>query len=216
MTHDQGAQTEFEMIIKKAIHEGKDGRAEIVRELAMLPLDKLASVPSWALAMIGPAGLAALAARRSEFAGIAPKFQPFAVTASAKVMPGSVGSAPTPGRPAMRAFKSPIVWLCLASLTIGLWFDWLAVHAGSGAMPLSTRASEWPRCLRLDRHTDGCVYRTGGSLLSLAGAASYLELDAKKLSQLNTHLGVDIMMPLPTGSLIIVLRDRSRVSARPS
>lgn len=216
MTHDKGAQTEFDTIIKKAVRDGKDGRAEIIRELAMLPLDKLASVPSWALAMIGPEGLAALAARRSEFAGLAPKLQPSAVTASAKLTPGSVGSAPTPGRPAMRAFKSPIVWLCLASLTIGLWFDWLSVHTGSGAMPLSTRASEWPRCLRLDRHTDGCVYRTGGSRLTLAGAASYLEMDAKELAQLNAHLRVDMMMPLPAGSLFIVLRDRSRVSGRSS
>ncbi len=73
MTHDPKTPVDFDALVQTAIREGKDGRAEIVRQLCALPLERLAAVPASALALIGPEGLAALAARRAEFAGLAPK-----------------------------------------------------------------------------------------------------------------------------------------------
>ncbi len=130
-----------------------------------------------ALALIGPEGLAALAARRAEFAGLAPKPGPM------------LGSSPatatkTPAHAVRRWRFSPTVWLCVGIVLAALSFDRIAAMtlppASSG--PLSRNASDWPRCLRLDAHTDGCVYRTSGNRLSLSRAAALLRIDAGDLA----------------------------------
>jgi hypothetical protein len=211
MVYDPKQSTDFDALVQTAIREGKDGRAEIVRQLCVLPLERLASVPPSALALIGPEGLAALAARRAEFAGLAPKPRP---------MPGSVPMAAmtTPVRSTRRWVLSPAVGLCAGIVLAALSFDRLAAIAvpPTAAGPLSRNASDWPRCLRLDRHTDGCVYRTGGNRLSLPRAAALLRMDAGDLAGLNRHLARNGEQPLPAGSLIVVLRDRARLSGRPS
>lgn len=211
MTHDPQTPTDFDALVQTAIREGKDGRAEIVRQLSVLPLEQLASVPPSALALIGPEGLAALAARRAEFAGLAPKPRP--VAGSSPVM---TTTAPT--RSVRRWRLSPTVWLCTGIVLAALSFDRLAAIAGSPVpeRPLSRNASDWPRCLRLDPRTDGCVYRTGGNRLSLASAATLLRMNAGDLAGLNRHLAGNADQPLPAGSLIVVLRDRRRLSGRPS
>lgn len=215
MTHDSKALTEFEILVKKAIREGKDGRAEIVRRLSMLPLDKLASVPASALAMIGPQGLAAIAAQRAEFMGLAPKSYPVATKAA--VSPSSSATA-NPGWSAKWRLLSPTALICIGGVFAALSFD--RVLATVGPSPaggsLSMNATEWPRCLRLDRRTDGCVYRAGGSRLTLDGAAGLLHMDVRDLADLNRHLIANNNAALPAGSLIIVLRDRSRLSGRSS
>lgn len=211
MTHDPKTQVDFDELVKTAIREGKDGRAEIVRQLSVLPLERLASVPASALALIGPEGLAALAARRAEFAGLAPRSGP---------MVGS-GLAPAmiaPARTVRRWRVSPTVWLCAVIILAALSFDRIAAMAlpSASSGPLSRNASDWPRCLRLDRRTDGCVYRTGGNRLSLARAATLLRMEAGDLAGLNRHLAGHGNRPLPAGSLIVVLRDRARLIGRPS
>ncbi len=211
MAHDSRISADFDALVQTAIREGKDGRAEIVRHLVSLPLDRLASVPPAALAMIGPEGLAALAARRPEFSGLAPK--PYPVGPAAPLMPATVSP-----RPARRWRFSPTAWLCVGIIATALSFDRVTAMAVSPASsgPLSRNASDWPRCLRLDRHTDGCVYRTGGNRLTLAKAAALLRMDAGDLAGLNRHLAGIGDQPLPAGSLIVVLRDRTRLSGRPS
>lgn len=214
MTHDLRAPTDFNGLMQKAIRDRKDGRAEIVRQLSMLPLDKLSSVPPSALAMIGPEGLAALAAQRSEFAGLAPKPYPMATKAAAT--PPSVTTA-NPGLSKGRRL-SPTVLICTAVVLAALSFDRVVVMTGMlpAGGSLSRNATEWPRCLRLDRNTDGCVYRTGGGRLSLVGAAELLHIDVRDLADLNRHLAANSNTALPAGSLIIVLRDRSRLAGRSS
>ncbi|MDF1607538.1 hypothetical protein PZ897_05060 [Hoeflea sp. YIM 152468] len=214
MTHDSKGLTEFDNLMQKAISDGKDGRAEIVRRLAMLPLDKLASVPPSALAMIGPEGLAALAAQRSEFAGLAPKPYPIASKAAATPPFDAVA------KPELVKGRrlSPTVLISTAVILAALSFD--RVVAMTGLSPaggsISRNAMEWPRCLRLDRYSDGCVYRTGSSRLSLVGAAGLLHMDVHDLADLNRHLAGSAITPLPASSLIVILRDRSRLSGRSS
>lgn len=211
MTHDRKTPVDFDALVQTAIREGKDGRAEIVRQLCALPLERLAAVPASALALIGPEGLTVLAARRAEFAGLAPKPGPM------------VGSSPatatkTPANAVRRWRFSPTVWLCAGIVLAALSFDRIAAMtlppASSG--PLSRNASDWPRCLRLDARTDGCVYRTSGNRLSLTKAAALLRIDAGDLAGLNRHLAGNGNQPLPAGSLIVVLRDRARLIGSPS
>jgi hypothetical protein len=211
MMRDPKTQVDFDALVQMAIREGKDGWAEIVRQLCALPLERLAAVPSSALALIGSEGLAALAACRAEFAGLAPK--PGAIIGS---VPATAMTAPK--RPARRWRVSPTIWLCAGIVLAALSFDRVAamVVQAPVAGPLSRNASQWPRCERLDQHTDGCVYRTGGSRLTLARAAALLRIDAADLSNLNRHLAGNGDQPLPAGSLIIVLRDRARLSGSPS
>lgn len=212
MTHDPGQQTDFDALVRTAIREGRDGRAEIVRQLCALPLERLAAVPASALALIGPEGLATLAAHRAEFAGLAPKRGP--ITGS---VPAIAMTAPM--RPARRWRVSPTIWFCTGIVLAAMSFDRMAamvVPPPSTAKPLSRNASDWPRCQRLDRHTDGCVYRTGGNRLTLARAAVLLRMDAGDLAGLNRHLAGNGDQPLPVGSLIVVLRDRTRLSGRSS
>jgi len=212
MTHDPGQQTDFDALVRTAIREGRDGRAEIVRQLCALPLERLAAVPASALALIGPEGLAVLAAHRAEFAGLAPKRGP--ITGS---VPAIAMTAPV--RPARRWRVSPTIWLCASIVLAALSFDRVAAMVApppSASGPLSRNASDWPRCQRLDRHTDGCVYRTGGNRLTLARAATFLRMDAGDLAGLNRHFAGIGDRPLPAGALIVVLRDRTRLSGRSS
>ena len=215
MKHDSEAQREFDTLIQKAIREGKDGRAEIVRQLSILPLEKLASVPPSALAIIGPEGLAALAAERGEFVGLAPK--PYPAATKAMATPPSV-AATNPGLSAKWRLLSPTALICIGIILAALSFDRVlaTVVPSPTKGTLSRNAMEWPRCLRLDRHTDGCVYRTGGSRLSLVSAAALLRTDVRDLADQNRHLAGSASTPLPAGSLIVVLRDRSRLSGRSS
>lgn len=211
MMHDPKPPVDFDKVVKTAIREGKDGRAEIVRQLCALPLERLAAVPPAALAMIGPEGLAALAARRAEFAGLAPKPGPM-------VMSSPATATAAPARVVRRRVLSPTVWLCAGIVLAALSFDRLAamVVPPGLAGPLSRNASDWPRCLRLDARTDGCVYRTGGDRLSLARAAALLRMDAGDLAGLNRHLVGNGYQSLPAGSFIVVLRDPTRLSGSSS
>ena len=211
MTHDPQQSTDFDALVQTAIREGRDGRAEIVRQLCRLPVERLATVPASALALIGPEGLATLAAQRAEFAGLAPKPSPI-------VMSGPATAMTAPTRPVRRWRISPTVWLCAVIVLAALSFDRIVAMAlpSASSGPLSRNASDWPRCLRLDARTDGCVYRTSGNRLSLARAATLLRMEAGDLAGLNRHLAGNGDQPLPAGSLIVVLRDRARLIGRPS
>ncbi|MEP3669534.1 MAG: hypothetical protein ABJN42_22685, partial [Roseibium sp.] len=204
---DRSVSIPFDVLVKTAVREGKSGRADIVRHLAELPLEKLRNVPPSALSLIGPKGLAALARRRSDMAGLAPKPQAATTT-------GSRTTILTPDwtwKPCRLLF---VVGLCCGIIAVVMSFDKVVALAGrsySGDL-LPRDAGEWPGCQRLDRLTDGCVYRTGGSSLTLVQAAEYLEIDARDLGRLNRHLNAAGTERLAAGSRIVVLRDPGRIS----
>jgi hypothetical protein len=76
----------------------------------------------------------------------------------------------------------------------------------SYSTPLSRPAfvGEWPRCRRLSRWTDGCVYgvTTG---MSWQSAAQYLDIPESYLRRLNRHIPREA---IPAGSNLTVWRDR--------
>lgn len=212
---DHNITKDFDRIIARAIREGEDGRKALVRHLSTLSLADLSRVPSKALSLIGPDGLAAFARGRAEFAGIAPKM-------SATGGGGERNAEPQRGVPGrqLRFFASRPNWLtssvtaCVLILVASIAFDpvrhrldWMMA-----ASVLPRDATLWPACNRLDRWTDGCVYQTGGNSLSLSRAAGLLDMPVSDLAGLNRHLRTGIDQPLAAGSKIVVLRDRSRLS----
>jgi len=76
----------------------------------------------------------------------------------------------------------------------------------SYSTPLSRPAhvSEWPRCRRLSRWTDGCVYGVTKGM-SWHNAARYLDIPESYLRTLNRHVSGDA---IPTGSDLTVWRER--------
>ncbi len=207
MKPDRSVSIPFDVLVKTAMREGKSGRAEIVRHLAELPPEKLRNVPPSALALIGPKGLAALARKRSDMAGLAPK-PPTAKTQGSRTAAPASEQTWKPGR-----FLS-VAGLCCGIIAAAMSFDTVGALAGrsfsSDLMPRD--AGVWPRCQRLDWLTDGCVYKTGGSSLTLFQAAEYLEMNVGDLARLNRHLDATGTERLAAGSRIVVLRDPARIS----
>lgn len=204
MMPDRATTRKFEELVKTAIGAGRSGRAEIIRQLAGLSPDKLAQVPPSALALIGPEGLAALARTRSDMAGLSPRPK----AASPATQEVAVAASGKKSKP----FLSTL-WLCgtlvvaaMSFETVGELVDWFSHKA-----PMPLNAGAWPRCERLDRRTDGCVYKTGGSDLTLQRAAQYLRIEQDELARLNRHLSGAVTGPLAPGSLIVVLRDPNRL-----
>lgn len=76
----------------------------------------------------------------------------------------------------------------------------------SYATPLSRPAqvAKWPRCSRLTRWTDGCVYRVTTGL-SWRDAANDLDIPESYFRHLNGHITID---PIPAGSNLTVWRER--------
>ncbi len=207
MTPDRETANRFDDLVRTAIRDRKAGRAEIVSQLAALPLEKLASVPPSALASIGPRGLAVLAARRADLAGLAPKAE------TKREVPATASAAVPRNRNKHRAFL-PTLWLCCGIVLVAMSFEPAAVlmRGMSSDDLLSRNENSWPRCHRLDQFTDGCVYRTSAPSLTFRRAATYLRMDVSDLTRLNPHLIASSTTPLATGSLIVVLRDIARIS----
>lgn len=207
MAADDNGSSALPAILDRAIREGGEGRGEIMDRLAAMPVEELASLPPSALAMIGPGGLAELARRRADLAGLAPK-----------MMPETESGATIRGREARNGTRSrgglfPALRLACGIVAAALSLELLGPLALSmrEKEPLSHNAGEWPRCVRLDRFTDGCVYRTGGGRLTLERAAVLLAVDPDGLRRLNPHLSDFDGRPVPAGSSIVVLRDLDRI-----
>jgi hypothetical protein len=117
-----------------------------------------------------------------------------------------------------RAWREYWTWIPtpLVALIVGLATGVMVLTAMVSATPLlewqsySTRLSrpayvgEWPRCRRLSRWTDGCVYgvTTG---MSWQNATEYLDIPESYLRTLNRHIPGDA---IPAGSDLTVWRDR--------
>lgn len=195
----------FGAIVDRAIREGRDGRAEILDRLAVMPVEKLASVPPSALALLGPGGLGELARRRSDLAGLAPK-------AASVISRMETAQTRQRKRQETGGSRFSTLWMACAIIAAALSLDLaLPLLQKPSGDPLPRNADEWPRCARLDRLTDGCVYRTGSNRLTLERAADHLAIHPDELKRLNPHLTGLGDRPLPAGSPVVVLRDIGRV-----
>lgn len=200
---------QFTNLVRKAIKDGQDGRNEIIGNMAAMPLEKLARVPASTLALLGPRGLAELAHRRTDVAGLAPK-------SLVAPMPAVQNQNDKKGKRARRIPFRSTLWLsgCVIIVALSfvpastLWQNW--DNNGS----LSRAADQWPRCGRLTGHTDGCVYYTSGNQLTLEQAARYLNLDLGQMQTMNRHIAGSPRQPIPEKTPLIVLRNTSRLMGR--
>src|SRR5690606_35618651 len=107
------------------------------------------------------------------------------------------------------------LWLVCAIVATALTLDLaLRLLQQTSGDPLPRNAGEWPRCARLVRLTDGCVYRTGGGNLTLERAADHLVMAPDELKRLNPHLAGFGDRPMPAGSIVVVLRDIGRIERK--
>ncbi|MFI3905388.1 hypothetical protein [Ochrobactrum sp. S1502_03] len=203
------APAQFTNLVRKAIKDGQDGRNEIIGNMAAMPLEKLARVPASTLALLGPAGLAELARRRTDVAGLAPK-------SLVAPVPAVQNQNDKKGKRAGRIPFGSTLWLSGGVIIVALsfvsastlWQKW--GNHGS----LSRSADQWPRCDRLSHHTDGCVYYTGGNQLTLEQAALYLAQDLGQMQKMNRHIVGSPQQPIAEKTPLIVLRDTSRLMRR--
>lgn len=209
MNNTLKAPAQFTNLVRKAIKDGQDGRNEIIGNMAAMPLEKLARIPASTLALLGPAGLAELARRRTDVAGLAPK-------SLVAPMPAIQNENDKKGKRTGRIPFWSTLWLsgCVIIVALSfvpasaLWQNW------DNHGTLSRSADQWQRCGRLSRHTDGCVYYTGGNQLTLEQAARYLDLDLGQMQKMNRHIVGSPRQPIAEETPLIVLRDTSRLMGR--
>jgi hypothetical protein len=202
------AGTEFERRLETAKAEGAAGREELLEQLARMPMDRLIALPASSLAILGPQGLARLAAKREDLAGTARRV----AGRPTRLQPASVSRSRVVGKARPVRFAAMMV---LSLLVIGMLTDITRpVLVPSIFDPgIRTReTSRWPACRRLDRHVDGCVYSAGGANLSLGRVASLTGIPVDQVSGANRHLSVAPETALPRGSRIVVWRGRQKLS----
>jgi hypothetical protein len=206
MPNDSAGKT-FEERIETAKAEGKAGRRELLDRLARMPMEKIVELPASSLAILGPGGLARLAAMREELAGAARKAE------KSTQPPKSSRAGQTSPRRVAHPIRSTV--LVVASILIaGLLLDlaWPVLSAAvfdSGRR--SYRVSRWPACPRLDAHVDGCVYISGSGRPSLTGVAGLTGIPIEHVLAANRHLSATADTVLPRGSRIVVWRGRLRL-----
>lgn len=199
---------DFDVKLKKAKTEGMAGRKELLETLAKMPMDKVVQLPASSLAILGPQGLAQLAARREELAGAGRRH----ATRVVKQQPLTVGNSSV--AVGAHPLRSAAV-LVLATLVAGLLADLsrpILVPAFFDPGVRSRETSRWPACRRLDRHVDGCVYTAGGANLSLARVAALTGIPVDQVTGANRHLSIPPETALPRGSRIVIWRGRQKLS----
>ncbi|WP_165899831.1 hypothetical protein [Borborobacter arsenicus] len=203
--------TEFERRLETARREGEAGREELLHRLARMPMDKVIALPASSLAILGPHGLARLAAMREGLAGVARR--PVAASSRSQAqVSGKAGSAAK-----VRPIHSALV-MVLSIIAIGLVTDLarpvlVSAFLDPGIRPRET--SRWPECPRLDVHVDGCVYISGGATLSLHRVASLTGIPVDQVIGANRHLSVSLETALPRSSRIVIWRGRLNLSGAP-
>lgn len=199
MSTDTASPAQYRRQLCDAISTGNEGRREIVARLARMPIEEFRTVSPQTLAMVGVAGLAELAGQRADLSAMAPK----GLTTIARSEPAI--SRPARGR---RHFALTVALLALVPVSTGLFGDLarplLAASMKPQVMPMS--ALSWPECPRLDGLVDGCLYRTGGTQMTLDRAARYLGLPAEQLYLVNRHLKDFSRAALPAGTTIVIWR----------
>ncbi|MGE0768545.1 MAG: hypothetical protein AB7L90_19000 [Hyphomicrobiaceae bacterium] len=200
--------TEFEKRLETARKEGAAGREELLHKLARMPMDKVIALPASSLALLGPHGLAQLAAMREGLAGIAPR----SAAASAKPKPEKGGKTrPVPKADPVRSTLMIVTTIIALGLAVDLARPFLvSAFLDPGIRPRET--SRWPACPRLDAHVDGCVYTSGGGTLSLHRVASLTGIPVDQVIAANRHLSFAPDTTLPRGSQVVIWRGRLKLS----
>lgn len=117
-----------------------------------------------------------------------------------------------------RTFRDYLAWIpapivaMVVSIVIGMAILAAAISTTpalewwsySKSLSLPVYVAEWPRCLRLTRWTDGCVYRVTKGL-PWRDAAGYLDVPESYLRHLNRHI-TDVS--IPAGADLTVWRER--------
>lgn len=208
MQSDRGA-ADFQRKLEIAQREGEKGRGELLHRLARMPMDKMIALPASSLALLGPHGLAQLAAMREGLAGVAPR----SVAASAR--PQSKQGGKVRLVPKVRPIASTLM-MVVSIISIGLAADLARPFLFSAFLDPGIRPREvtlWPACPRLDTYVDGCIYTTGsGTALSLGSVASLTGLSVDHVIDANSHLSVPPDAALPRGSQVLIWRGRLKLS----
>jgi hypothetical protein len=183
--------------VASAKAKGDAADAELIKKLKVLPAEKFVRVPREVLNALS----------NEQYADIVRAVAPFV-----KLKLPVPAPSPQPKRNAdWSALPRPIVAI-VAGLLLGIAILLTTIFAPqvpewwSYLIPLSreTDATYWPRCERLTRWTDGCVYVVTHGL-SWTDAARYLDLPESDLRRLNYHIQTDT---IPAGAYLTVWRNR--------
>lgn len=195
--------TNFDAKLVTAKVEGVAGRRELLNKLARMPIDRIVSLPAKSLAILGPRGLAQLAAVREELAGASRK-------TDVKTSLGTPPSTTVRSQGGPRPIRSCVI-VVVAILAAGLLIDmarpiFVTAFLESGIRPRD--ANRWAACSRLDQHIDGCIYMTGSRDLTLARVAEFTAIPLSQLIAANPDLRISARAPLPKGRTIVIWRGR--------
>jgi hypothetical protein len=106
----------------------------------------------------------------------------------------------------MRAALVGIAGAMIANVGLLAWQPAVALIRPPSA--LSSDVNRWPRCPRLDRYTDACLYVVQ-ERLRWSDATQLLVLPLDTLRATNRHLGAGDL--LPRGAVLVVWRGQLRL-----
>lgn len=207
MQSDRAA-ADFQRKLENAQREGEKGRGELLHRLARMPMDKVIALPASSLALLGPHGLAQLAAMREGLAGVARR------SAAASARPQSEQSGKSRAIPKVNPIGSTLM-MVIAIISGGLMADLARPHLVSRFVDPGIRpheVSRWPACPRLDTHVDGCIYTTGSKTLTLGRVAALTGIPVDRVIVGNRHISAAPETALPRGSQVVIWRGRLKLS----
>lgn len=191
----------IDRLIADAIRVGEEARAAVIDRAALMPMDKLAGLSPTSVALLGPGGLAKVIAKKAANRR-PPSADHVAPTAS-----------PEPPKPRSHRLRAAFLSAVIV-VAVGLIVE-RAVPMSASLMDSGTRSASttrWPICPRLDALVDGCVYVVGGNGgLTLEGAARMLAMPPDQLAASNPHLNASFATILPSGSQIVVWREKLEI-----
>src|SRR5690606_13742554 len=134
--------------IERAKVEGAAGRKELLDRLARMEMDKVIGLPASSLAILGPNGLAKLAAMREDLAGTGRKAGNAAPPQSSAAI---TKASPRPISHPVRSLAAVVLLILIASVVLELSRPMLATWMFDPGVR-SRQTSLWPSCPRLDGH----------------------------------------------------------------
>jgi hypothetical protein len=191
---------EFLKDVESAKAKGDAADTELIKKLKTLSPEDFARVPRQVLSMVSNQQYADIVRT------IAPDMtlkQPKLISPSPRLKRRIWSWLPRPFVAIVSGFLLGVAILC------AIIFTPTVVEWWSYATPLTreTDATTWPRCPRLTRWTDGCVYRVKSGL-TWTEAAGYLDMPLSNLIRVNRHIQTDM---IPAGATLIVWRDRFKL-----
>ena len=179
--------------IAAAIKAGDTGRAEIIRHIASCSIADIAKLPPDMIVRLGPDGLAEVANRRADFAGLA----------SAKPSPAPIITPDRWRRPGPMSVSALIAIMFVAGAVaadrirpavLKVFID----HSGLNDYgPL-------PPCTHLDQYSNHCIYVTGKDGTTTSDLLDHLAMSADELSHFNSSRALH--KPLPRGTAFKIVR----------